>query len=184
MLIICPSGNVMNCKQSIIVSFSHYWAIPKTHSVVLAIRAGKVPPRGTKSSTLSLSCWFELILVLLLEHCRVSQIVTMSRLRFSASLLKSPMLNQNCKSDLNLTSWTSLLRTKPRISRINAQVPVRRMGRYEPSYLDEINYEPRYEAVQLRIKGHDFPVLEKYMKFSTSSASRSAFCFNAQWTQE
>jgi len=45
-------------------------------------------------------------------------------------------------------------------------------GRYEPSYLDEITYEPRYEAVQLSLKGHDFAVLESYRKLALQFAPR------------
>ena len=47
-------------------------------------------------------------------------------------------------------------------------------GRYEPSYLDEITYEPRYEAVQLSLKGHDFAVLESYRKLALQFAPRWA----------
>ena len=62
----------------------------------------------------------------------------------------------------------------PSLSNSLVPAPLRRLlpvashrfygSRYEPSYLDEITYEPRYETVQLRLKGHDFPVLEQFRK--------------------
>lgn len=86
----------------------------------------------------------------------------LSRIRLSTSLTKSSVAEISSNDCSRLSSRDSLFASHHDTLKAIASVPVRHAGRYEPTYLDEITHEPRYEAVQLRFKGYDFPILERY----------------------
>merc|ERR1712136_385679 len=45
-------------------------------------------------------------------------------------------------------------------------------SKFEPPYLDLITHDPQYEEVQIRLRGHDFPTLEKYHEFTCKFAEK------------
>lgn len=100
------------------------------------------------------------------------QRAVLSRIRLSTSLTKSSVA-EICSNDCSrLPSCLSLFASHQNTLKAISSVPIRYAGRYEPTYLDEITYEPRYEAVQLRFKGYDFPILERYSQLCRDFADK------------